>query len=161
MNRPTIVAMLLVGAMMDSALAIDTEIGFTVSVCYSEVPNSSCSPLESYYRRPLLFGPVPDSTSRAPEVVRDRTYYFQFDDVPPGNYILRENECNPFGCWLDTLVTVVDADIQILVRQIGSQLPRATPIPASICVGDRDDDGRVAVDELVNAVDNALRGCPK
>lgn len=70
--------------------------GYTVAVCFSEFPNSSCGPLEAYYGHSLaLEGPVPESTSRAAELYADRYYYFEFRDVPPGNYILRTEATQP------------------------------------------------------------------
>src|SRR5215475_2828618 len=108
-----------------SASAASAQQGFTVSVCYSEIPGSSCSPVEAPFHSPTLEGPIPSSSSRAAEF--DQQLYYRFANVIPGNYILRTDGCNPFGCWLDTEVVVVDGDVAVRVQQIGPQTP--TPAP--------------------------------
>jgi hypothetical protein len=141
--------------------------GFTVSACFSEIPGSSCSPIEAGYNQsPVLEGPIPGGAPFSAELDTSKSYYYLFRDITPGNYILRAGGCNPFGCWLDTPVTVIDHDIEVQVRQIGAETPTpiespiATGTPTPICVGDGNGDGHVTVDELVTAVGNALTGCP-
>jgi hypothetical protein len=136
-----------------------------VSVCYSEFPTSSCSPVEAPFHSPTLEGPVPSSSSRAAEF--DQQLFHRFVDIAPGNYILRTGGCNPFGCWLDTPVLVVDRHVEVQVRQLGPQTPTPlrSPTPTSTaaapCLGDGNADRRVTIAELVGAVANALAGCPE
>jgi hypothetical protein len=226
--------------------------GVTVSVCYSEFPGSSCSGVEAPFHQPTLEGPLPSGAARTPEPFEFGETYYRFLDVAPGNYIVRESgPCNPFGCFLDTPVSVSDEDVYLRVQQIGGQTPTLTPTgpaiqptpptptatatsssacrclqnggvpgpgdcpcdveqcyrrcvdtlcpdypdctfecsfrcscnsagsgcqthvdpgptptmapPATVnvpCVGDANDDDRVTIDELVEAVSNALVGCP-
>ena len=137
--------------------------GFTVSVCYPEIPGHSCSPVEAPFHSPSLEGPVPADTAHRAEFDASRFVYV-FSDVVPGNYILREDGCNPFGCWLDTPVTVADQDVAVSIQQLGPQpsgpLPTLTPTPIGLCLGDANEDDRVTIDELVRAVNHALSGCP-
>lgn len=138
--------------------------GFTVSLCYKEFPTSgSCSPIEFYNHSPLLYGPVPQATTRIAVQNPEKYHYFEFPNVPPGNYIIREGGCNPFGCWLDTPVSVIDGDVQVVVNQIGPtprRAPTVTPTALPSCLGDGNDDRTVTIDELVGAVANSLNGCP-
>jgi hypothetical protein len=105
--------------------ATPTPVGaaFTVSVCYSEIPGSSCSPIEAPFHSPRLEGPIPADTARTAILDQKSYFYYRFDDVVPGNYILREEGCNPFGCWLDTPVTVADHGVQVRIQQIGPRMP--------------------------------------
>jgi len=138
------------------------ERAFTVSVCFSEFPPDPCSRLESEYGHPLtLEGPIPYGSARDADEHTDDGYHFL--GVTPGTYIVRTEGCNPFGCWLDTPLTVVDQDVRIKVQQIGpppTGAPRATPTSVVPCQGDWDGNQRVTIDELVGAVANALAGCP-
>ena len=104
---------------------VQAQQGFTVAACYSEIPNSSCSPVEAPFHSPTLEGPIPSSSSHGAEF--DQQLNHRFANIIPGNYILRTDGCNPFGCWLDTPVVVVDADVAVRVQQIGPQTP--TPAP--------------------------------
>lgn len=139
---------------------------FTVSVCYSEFPTSSCSPLHTPFHSPTLEGPIPEATSRAAEF-DEINFRHQFANLPPGNYVVRTDGCNPFGCYLDTPVFVVDQDIQVQVRQLGPQTPTPARSPTPTltmgapCLGDGNADSRVTIEELVGAVANALAGCPQ
>lgn len=92
--------------------------------------------------------------------------YFCFEDVPAGDYTISVREyvgaptnCNQWGCWPDTPVSVVDADIARLFIVMRT-LPTPTATPDLPCLGDGNGDDEVTVDELVGAVGNALRGCP-
>jgi hypothetical protein len=147
--------------------------GVTVSVCYSEFPTSSCSFVEVPRHQPTLEGPVPEGTSRMPEPFQFGENYYRFLNVGQGNYIVRESGyCNPFGCFLDTAVTVGDEDVYVRVQQIGGQTPTRPPSPsptpptptatsiAALCLGDGNADRMVTIDELVEAVSNAISGCP-
>ena len=124
MTRSTVLALALIARAMPAA-SLEPQQAFTVSVCYSEVPSSSCSPVEAPFHHPVLEGPVPQTVSRSAEF--DGLMSHQFHDVPPGNYILREGGCNPFGCWLDTVVAVIDDDVSIKVNQVGPLRDRRLP----------------------------------
>jgi hypothetical protein len=156
--RSLVAASVLLGASMARA-----EQGVVVSVCYSEFPGSSCSFTEAPFHHPTLEGPIPSAQSRTPEFQFGETYH-RFTDVPAGNYIVRTGGCNPFGCFLDVAVDVRDADAFVHVPQIGPQTPTRSPIPTPtavpFCLGDGNADDRVTIDELVEAVGNALNGCP-
>lgn len=138
---------------------------FTVSVCFSHTPTTGCSAREQSYSHSLsLEGPIPFGGSRS----ADRHSLggpYEFHDVRPGGYIVRTAGCNPFGCWMDTPVVVVDQDVGVAVRQIAGQplTPKASPTvtPTVVpCLGDGNDDQSVTIEELVGAVANALTGCP-
>ena len=143
--------------------------GVTVYVCYSEFPDgTSCSFTEAPFHRPTLEGPAPSSGSRTPEPFQFGDPYHRFVNIPPGEYIVRDDgRCNPFGCFFDTPVSVADTDVTVRVRQVRleqspsptAQSPSPTPTSAP-CLGDEDGDRRVTIDELVRAVGNALNGCP-
>ncbi len=53
---------------------------------------------------------------------------FEFVDVPPGEYVVTVPGCNPFGCWRDTPVEVVDDDVFVSVC-MDEHVPTATPTP--------------------------------
>jgi hypothetical protein len=108
-----------------SVAATEQQRGFTVSVCYSEFPTSSCSPLHTQFQSPILEGPIPADTSRAAQF-DEINFRHRFANLPPGNYVVRADGCNPFGCWLDTPVFVVDQDVVVKVQQLGPQTP--TPV---------------------------------
>jgi hypothetical protein len=117
------------------------------------------------FHQPALEGPVPSAESHNPEGFQFGDTYRRFTNIAPGNYIVRtDGRCNPFGCFLDTPVSVESADTFVQVRQLGPQRPMRSPTPtpptAPSCVGDRNADDRVTIDELVEAVGNALNGCP-
>lgn len=71
--------------------------------------------------------------------------FFEFSNVPPGDYVLRVAQgCNPFGCWIDTPVQVVDApvDVEICMDELtpvfsptpsrtGSLSPTPTRVPTA------------------------------
>ena len=158
-------SILLAGLIAASSAVASGQDGFTVSLCYKEFPTSgSCSPVEFYNHSPSLYGPVPETTSRIAVQRPEKYYYFEFPNVPPGNYVLREGACNPFGCWLDTPVSVIDGDVQVVMNQIGptpKSTPAATPTALQPCLGDGNDDRHVTIDELVGAVANSLNGCPR
>lgn len=54
---------------------------------------------------------------------------FVFENVPNGNYTLRVDGCNPFGCWKPTQITVANDDV--LGVRIGMNGPTATPTRTS------------------------------
>src|SRR4030095_7283013 len=102
--------------------------GVTVSVCYSEIPYSSCSFTEIPFHQSTLQGPVPSAEVHTPEPYQPGDDYHRFVGIAPGNYIVRTTgRCNPFGCFLDTAVTVGDSDVYVQVEQIGGQTPNPTP----------------------------------
>ncbi|MDX2166887.1 MAG: hypothetical protein SF182_07485 [Deltaproteobacteria bacterium] len=149
------------------AVGAHAQDGFTVSTCFSEFPGHSCSPVELGYQHGVtLEGPVPGTRTYEREIVPAAFYYYKFHGILPGNYILRASGCNPFGCWLDTPITVVDRDVEVPVRQISDRTPTPLASPTEAgnvtppCVGDGNRDDVVTIDELVEAVGNALSGCP-
>lgn len=111
--------------------------GFTIAGCVNETRAGGCTQTNVH----VLLDPL------------GRSYYvgsstrFQFDDIPPGEYILSvPTRCNPFGCWPKVAVTVSDADVFVSV-----------PI-LPFCVGDCNRDLAVSLDELILGVNMALRG---
>ena len=98
---------------------------YSVTACYSEVPNSSCSPFGAPYEPPSLYGPVPDGTMHT--ATPDPTHYssYTFAHLVPGNYILGAGGCNPFGCRIDSAVTVADEDVFVVVKMVP---PRRSPL---------------------------------
>lgn len=61
---------------------------------------------------------------------------FRFEDVPPGDYTLRVSYCNPYGCWPERPITVVDNDVYAVLcpRTVGTPTP--TPTPTQTPLGD-------------------------
>jgi hypothetical protein len=55
-----------------------------------------------------------------------------FHNVPDGNYVLVTQECNLFGCWLNTPVTVAGQDAHVTICLQGPMTPTSTPDPASV-----------------------------
>jgi hypothetical protein len=53
---------------------------------------------------------------------------FSFTDVPPGDYVLSVDGCNPFGCWRDTSIRVAGADVETRICMV-APTPRPTPTP--------------------------------
>jgi hypothetical protein len=81
---------------------------------------------------------------------------FSFENVPAGEYTLTVGpSCNPFGCWPPTTVTVTDSDVDVRVCPVEAT-PTPTPTSAPACAGDCDEDGTVAIDEVVAAIQTAM-----
>ena len=55
---------------------------------------------------------------------------FSFTNIPNGIYTVRVPGCNPFGCWVDTPVTVNGADVFAQLCMVTlTPTPTVTPIP--------------------------------
>jgi hypothetical protein len=54
---------------------------------------------------------------------------FVFDNVPDGDYVLTvaPEYCNPYGCWVDTHVTVAGADVTANICMVDLVTPTSTP----------------------------------
>lgn len=90
--------------------------GFAISGCVAEFPTSPCGQLAVVILEPL--GLVAETGLGA---------RYQFEDVPPGSYVLRVAAvCNPFGCWPPVSVEVVDQDLVVDIPII-----ERTPTPAA------------------------------
>jgi hypothetical protein len=78
-----------------------TPLGFNIDGCLDEFPGSgSCGQIGVGVRLEPL-GLYSYAFNR-----------FHFADVPPGDYVISVPlRCNPFGCWPDVPVTVVDHDV--------------------------------------------------
>lgn len=106
--------------------AIATPRTYSVTACYSEVPSSWCSAFGVPYEPPSLRGPIPSSTTHAATRDATRPYpSYTFSDLAPGNYILGAGGCNPFGCRIDSVVTVADEDVVVVATMVG---PRPSPL---------------------------------
>lgn len=71
---------------------------------------------------------------------------FAFDSVPPGDYTVHVDSCNPYGCWPPQPVHVEANDVQVAL------------CPEPLCETDCNGDGSVQIDDLLTAVGAALAG---
>lgn len=65
---------------------------------------------------------------------------FRFEQVPPGDYTLRVDYCNPFGCWPEEAITVASGDVHEVLCPVASD---ATPTPRIGDLGVKNVTGRV------------------
>lgn len=69
---------------------------------------------------------------------------FAFDSVPPGDYTVHIDSCNPYGCWPPRPVHVGGSDASVGL------------CPEPLCETDCNGDSRVQIDDLLTAVGAAL-----
>ena len=116
--------LLVASGLVFCSFASPARAGVVVCVCYSEFPGSSCSGVETPFHHPTLVGPAPSTESREAE------YEFGepcFVDIEPGDYVVQGDGCNPFGCFVDTPVTVGTSDVFVQVRQVAIQTATNSP----------------------------------
>jgi hypothetical protein len=91
---------------------------YSVTACYTEIPNSACSAFGVPYGPPSLLGPIPYLTTHTAMREPGSEPYYVFEDLVPGNYVLGGGGCNPFGCRIDSVVTVTDQDVFAVVTMV-------------------------------------------
>jgi hypothetical protein len=164
-NRKTLSRFLL-GMLLLWKLTVPAgSLAFTVSVCAPEFPHLDCNPLTTSTIRVRLFGPVPQLSEFPGEL---RGFYWRFEGVPPGNYIAVTGGCTPYGCLIDTPVSVVDRDVVVRLEMVPplSETVRPTPTPSPTpsiprCGCDADGSGRVTANEILLCVQEVFRECPR
>ncbi|MFN8643140.1 MAG: hypothetical protein U0802_16335 [Candidatus Binatia bacterium] len=102
---------------------VTTPRTYSLTACYTEVPNSACSPFGAPCEPPSLFGPIPYGAGHAATAVDGQPATYTFSDLPPGNYILRGGGCTPFGCRIESAVTVADEDVFAHVEMVPPRRP--------------------------------------
>ncbi|GIW42100.1 MAG: hypothetical protein KatS3mg076_2677 [Candidatus Binatia bacterium] len=136
---------------------------FSVSVCAPEFPYLCCDPITTSRIGVRLFGPVPEQSEFRGELT-ESGFYWRFEGVAPGNYIAVTGGCTPFGCLIDTPVSVVDRDVVVCLQMVPplseTVRPTPTPTPTLRCRCDADGSGRVRANEVLLCVHEAFRDCP-
>jgi len=145
--------------------------GVAVEGCIAETPGHSCGLVSSNVRlEPLGLSAFHGTSGR-----------FRFENVPPGDYTLTvQNRCNPFGCWPKVPVSVGGNDVFVSIPilpfcpgdcdnnyrvsvdelVLGVRSLLANRVFFSCKEFERVRDARPTIDEVVLAVQSALRGCP-
>ena len=178
---------------------------FTVTACAPEIPGEGgCWNIPGPSSLKLV-GPLPSQDAIEGEALG--IYEVVFHDIVPGDYVLKAIGCNPFGCLVNTPVSVVDHDVFVIADMVAappptptcacgqpraacrtqggdvgvctrfpdhgcfcfydvtpsasptrpSPTPTQTP-PSSSCVGDCSGDSIVTIDEIIKLVFWALNG---
>ena len=93
-------------------------LGFQIAGCVNEFPGVPCGAfLETVRLEPLGLTSALDVDQR-----------FQFDAIAPGDYVLTVvGGCNPFGCWEEIPIAVIDRDLFVVIDLIPYPTPTATP----------------------------------